>query len=546
MKKIVIISLFVVIGFVIWMNRINLLVTVAGFIEDLKKPISAHQEIQWEQGPSTPELSKDNRPPNIIVILADDLGFNDISYYGGGTIETPHIDTLAKEGIAFNNAYAGNAVCAPSRAMIMTGRYGTRFGFEFTPTPAGMSTFLPALYAKSDHIHPPVVHKVGKKDVPPFDQCGLPASEITIAELLKKADYHTVHIGKWHLGSENNMAPEKQGFDESLFMASGLYLPEDDPDVVNSKQDFDPIDMFLWKRMRYAASFNSGSWFKPKGYLTDYYTDEAIKVIEANKNRPFFLYLAHWGIHSPLQALKSDYDALSNIKDHRLRVYSAMIRALDRSVERVMKALKDNGLDENTMVIFSSDNGGAGYVGLPDINKPYRGWKITLFEGGTHVPFFVRWPKNLPSGTTFSHPVSHMDIFATAAAAAGVALPDDRKIDGVNLLPFIKNEVTGKPHDALFWRSGHYQSVLKDGWKLQVSGRPNKSWLFNLNEDPTEMRNLAETNPDKVKELKEVLAAHNSEQIEPLWPSSGELPVFIDKTSAQPETADDEYIYWPN
>ena len=171
---------------------------------------------------------------------------------------------------------------------------------------------------------------------------GMPASEITLAELLKQADYQTAHIGKWHLGRADGMAPHDQGFDDSLLMASGLYLPEDHPDVVNSKQDFDPIDIFLWRVLKFAASWNGGEAFRPERYLTDYYSNEAVRMIEANADRPFFLYLAHWAPHTPLQAIKEDYDALSHIENHRLRVYAAMIRSLDRGVGRVLDALRDN------------------------------------------------------------------------------------------------------------------------------------------------------------------------------------------------------------
>ena len=224
-------------------------------------------------------------------------------------------------------------------------------------------------------------------------------------------------------------------------MASGLYLPEDHPDVVNARQDFDPIDRFLWASMRFAANFNTEgeddpSHFEPDKYLTDYYTEQAVKVIEANRDRPFFLYLAHWAPHTPLQATREDYEALSHIELHRERVYAAMIRSLDRGVGQVLQALKDNGLEDNTLVMFTSDNGGAGYIGLPDVNKPFRGWKISLFEGGIHVPFFAKWPARIPAGTVVNDPVHHFDLYATAAAAGGAAMPNDRKMDGVDLVPF--------------------------------------------------------------------------------------------------------------
>ena len=342
------------------------------------------------------------------------------------------------------------------------------------------------------------------------------------------------------------MAAHDQGFDESLLMASGLYLPEDDSNVVNSKQDFDPIDRFLWRAMNFAASFNGGPAFEPEGYLTDYYTDQAVKVIEANRDRPFFLYLAHWAVHTPLQALKADYEALSHIEEHRLRVYAAMVRSLDRSVGRVLDALRRNGLEDNTLVFFTSDNGAPAYIGLPQVNHPFRGWKISFFEGGIHVPFLLKWPARLPPGQVFEHPVHGFDIFATAAAAAGVALPSDRIIDGVDLVPHVLGEMQDRPHDRLFWRTGSYQVVLADGYKLQVSDPPGVKWLFDMNDDPTEQNNLASQQPERVANLEKLLAEHNAQQAESLWPSTGKSPINIDKTLLEPDAPDDEYIYWSN
>ena len=316
-------------------------------------------------------------------------------------------------------------------------------------------------------------------------------------------------------------------------MMGGKYLPEDSPDAVNSKQDFDPIDAFLWPNTRYSVSFADSKPFEPKGYLTDYFTDEAVRAIAANRNRPFFLYLAHWGPHTPLQALRADYDALSQIEDRRLRVYAAMVRAVDRSVGRVLDALEENGLAENTLVFFTSDNGGANYIGLSEINRPYRGWKLTLFEGGIHVPFFMAWPARIPAGREVATPVSHLDIFPTAAAAAGAPLPADRPIDGVNLLPLATGAASELPPRPIFWREGHYQAVRSDGWKLHVSKHPDKAWLFDLRADPTEQRDLAAAQPEKVRELRALLDAHNAEQVAPLWRSVAEMPVAIDKIAGR-------------
>ena len=546
----------------IWsLAAVMVLVTVAGaayaFRKDLilyavatrardATPVAPNREIVWEKGPETASATGGQRPPNIVVILADDLGFNDISYFGGGVIETPNIDALARDGANFSTAYAGTAACAPSRAMIMTGRYGTRTGFEFTPTPPGMTRIVDMFYNDGTRAHELLVDQEAADKAPPFREQGLPGEEITLAEALKPKGYHTMHIGKWHLGNAPEFIPNAQGFDESVMLESGLFLPEDSPEVVNAKLPFDPIDQFLWARMQYATSYNGGEWFEPKGYLTDYYTDEAVKAIEANKNRPFFLYLAHWAVHTPLQASRADYDALSHIENERERVYAAMIRALDRSVGRVMEALKENGLDDNTIVIFSSDNGGPGYIGLPDVNKPYRGWKLTYFEGGIRVPLFVRWPDRIEPGTERKMPVAHLDLFPTIVAAAGAPLPGDRVIDGIDILPYVTGrDEAAAPARPIFWRDGHYQAVRADGWKLQFAERPKKTWLYNLNEDPTEQVNLAEENPEKVAELKALVEAHNATQREPLFPAVAEMPVTIDKTLEEEATPEDEYIYWP-
>jgi uncharacterized sulfatase len=532
-----------------WSFRVELLLAGVGFMMDRRFPTAGSRPIDWQTGVDPAGRLPRERPPNIVLILADDLGWNDLSFAGGGvaggTVPTPHIDSIAREGASFPWAYAANGTCAPSRAAILSGRYGTRFGFEFTPTPAGMTTVVEMLSARMPgRLRHPVPSGAPS---PAFDEMGMPASEITLAELLDAAGYHSVHIGKWHLGGTNGMAPHEQGFDESLTMASGLYLPEDHPDVVNSKQDFDPIDVFLWRALRFAATFNGSEPFEPGGYLTDYYTEQAVRVIEANRDRPFFLYLAHWAPHTPLQAARADYEALAHVESHRERVYAAMIRALDRGVGEVLAALRRNGLEENTLVFFTSDNGGANYIGLPDLNRPFRGWKITLFEGGIRVPYFVKWPARIPAGRVVRAPVHGFDLYATAAAAAGVPLPVDRPIDGVDLLPFARGEAEGVPHESLFWRTGHYRVALVDGWKLQLNERPPGSvWLFDLNRDPTEQTNLAEREPGRVEFMRALLRAHDAEQLPPAWPSQGEYPVNVDKTLLEPDAPDDEYVYWPN
>ena len=530
-----------------------------------KFEVAENQPIEWQRGPVEAETPTAERPPNIVVVLVDDLGINDISTFGGGVaggrVPTPNIDRLASEGAVFTQAYSGTGTCAPSRAMLMTGRYPTRTGFEYTPTPPGMAPVVGMFAAdmleeakrQGSDLPRPVWNYRAAMTAPPFQDMGLPGEEVTIAEVLKQQGYHTVHIGKWHLGRSARFRPVSQGFDESLLMASGLYLPEDDPKTVNAKLPFDPIDKFLWARMQFAVDFDrageelSEEPFEPGGYLTDYWTEEALDVIEANKNRPFFLYLAHWGVHTPLQATREDYEAVGDIEPRRLRVYAAMVRSIDRSVGRVMDKLEKEGLADNTLIVFSSDNGGAGYLGLPEVNSPYRGWKITLFEGGIRVPMFVKWPARIAPGTVVETPVAHIDVMPTLAAAAGAPLPRGVEIDGRNMLPVAMGKGTiERPDDAIFWSSGFYKVVRAGDWKLQVNERQQETWLFNLAEDPTEQINLADSRPEKRAELEALISAHWAGARPPLYPHTTESPIRIDKTNADPFAPGDEYVIWPN
>lgn len=512
-------------------------------------PVQPTREVVWEKGPDAPAAT--DRPPNIILIVADDLGYNDITLSGGGVangaVPTPNIDAIAKDGANLTQSYSGNATCAPSRAAMMTGRYATRFGFEFTPVPVQFAKLLG--HMETNAQHPPIYHAELEKDVPPMAEMTVPTSETTLPEMLKAKGYRTLMLGKWHLGETAATRPEARGFDEFLGFLGGaaLFGETSDPNIVEARQDFDPIDKFLWANLPFAVvNNNKPGRFKPSKYMTDYLSEEAAKAIEANKHRPFFMYVAYNAPHTPLQALKSDYDALSGIENHRLRVYAAMIRSLDRGVGHVVQAVKDAGLEDNTLIIFTSDNGGANYIGLPDINKPFRGWKATFFEGGIRVPMLVKWPAKIKPGATFAGAAGHVDIFATAAAAAGAEVPVDKKMDGVNLVPFITGEAQGAPHQTMFWRSGHYKVLLAGDWKLQVSARPAKSWLYNLKDDPTEKTNLAESNPEKLAELKALLDQIDGEQSKPLWPSLQEGALAIDRPLDTPAVDGEEYIYWSN
>ena len=550
-----------------WNFRAELVLFAVAQMKSAVTEVGPTVEIDWSTGADSQGRTPAERPPNIVLIVADDMGWNDISMNDGTstarpTMQTPNIDALAAQGVAFTQGYAAHASCAPSRAALMSGRYGTRFGFEFTPTPPGFEPVTGMLSAMIERpLRPPSFtnRQAATSDSFEFGSLGMPASEIILAEVLADAGYHTAHIGKWHLGEEEGMYPHDQGFAESVLMASGLYGRLDDEDIIQARQEFDPIDRFLWRVLDFAASYNGGPWFEPPKYLTDYYTDEAVKVIEANKDRPFFLYLAHWAPHTPLQASREDYEAVSHIKLHRERVYAAMIRAMDRGVGQVMDALKANGLDDNTLVIFTSDNGGAGYIGLPDINAPYRGWKSTLFEGGIRVPFLARWPAKLPAGVAFNAPVHHVDIYATAVAAAAAKMPTDRIMDGVDLTPYVASSVTGTkpaglPHEYLFFRAGAGQAVRDERWKLVVSAPPalegtsqpvHKEWLFDLTAEGERVNLLAE-HPRVANRLRSALQTHNAAQAESLWPWITTKATNVDRDLSQQDQPQDEFTYLSN
>ena len=520
------------------------------YIGQIKNPTQKNIPIEWENGPKTRTSSK----PNIIVVLVDDLGFNQISSYGGGmsngNFKTPNIDKLASDGVLCTNGYSSSPVCSPSRASLLTGRFATRFGYEFTPTTSSMMKAI-SLFSKKNEVVDGVYHKDRSENIIDIEQMGLPQSEKTIAEMLKPEGYHNIHIGKWHLGHANDFLPRKHGFDESLRMDQGsLFLPEDDENVINAKLEFDPIDKVLWGNLPYAVNFNEGPRIKPDGHLTDYLTNEAVKVIEKNKNRPFFLYLAYWAVHSPLQAKKEDYEKLSFIENHDERVLASMVMTVDRGVGKIRDVLKKNNIDDNTIIIFTSDNGAPGYIGLPDLNKPYRGWKLTHFEGGVHVPFIVSYPNKIPKGITYNGRVSNLDILSTVASVAGVDMDrNDLKeieFDGANVLPYLIGENEGEPERVLFNKSGNYSFIIKEGWKLQVDLVQNKKWLYNLKEDPTEQVNLIKSDLEKLNELEKILNKKLSEQVKPIWPSLLDWPIFIDKTLDETVNKNDEYIFWAN
>ena len=337
-------SILLVSGFLIWEYKVNIIVWTLPKVMNFVNPIQENIPTNWTEGPSEKLDIKDSRP-NIILILADDMGYNDISLHNGGaadgSLQTPHIDSLATNGVWFSKGYAANATCAPSRASIMTGRYATRFGFEFTPVPDAGRTVLTWLAEEDDSELRSRIDKDLAMNLPPFLDQGMPSEQITIAEILKDAGYYTAHIGKWHLGHASGMDPQSQGFVDSLSLAGSYYLPEDHPQVVNAKFDTS-IDKMVWSSGQYAAQFNGGDFFEPDKYVTDYYTDEALKVIEKNQNRPFFIYLSHWAIHNPLQALRDDVEKQAQFGPTLMFDVSLPISQMEEYVNKVNENLNNH------------------------------------------------------------------------------------------------------------------------------------------------------------------------------------------------------------
>jgi len=267
-----------------------------GILATLRDPVGPNHAVTWQDGGPS-ERPAANRPPNVVVILADDLGWNDITFNGGGVaaglVPTPRIDSIGRDGATFTQAYAGDATCAPSRAAIMTGRYATRFGFEFTPAPKAFSKLI-STYSLAGSL-PSYYFSEREKDIPnSISDLTVPTSEVMIGQMMKSRGYHTLMLGKWHLGGTPTTSPESRGFDEALAFYDGasMFLPENDPNVENSRQDFDPIDKFLWANLRYGVRYNGSKQFAPDGYMTDYLGKQAARAITANSHRPFFMYLA--------------------------------------------------------------------------------------------------------------------------------------------------------------------------------------------------------------------------------------------------------------
>ena len=450
--------------------------------------------------------------PNIIILFADDLGYGELGCQGNPEIPTPHIDSIAGNGVRFTDGYVAGPNCSPSRAGLLTGRIPTRFGYEFNPTGA-------------------------RNEQPGF---GLPSSELTIAETLQDAGYTTGLIGKWHQGGTADYHPFRHGFDEFFgFMHEGHYFVP---------PPYKGVTTML--RRKTLPGGLTGRWVGNKGliytdhmggnepdydadnpivrggqpvveseYLTDALTREAVDFIDRHDDKPFFLYLAYNAVHSPLQGADAYMKKFSHIKDIHRRIFAAMLANMDDSVGAVMAQLRKSGLEENTLVFFLSDNGGPTRE-LTSSNLPLRGEKGQMYEGAIRVPFMVQWKGRLPKGQVFQKPVSSMDMFATASSIAGAQTP--KQVEGVNLIPFLTGKDNSRPHQTLFWRQGGKTALRHGDWKLLRMGKrfqPGKAkWeLYDLSKDIAEENNLAPSQPERVTELAELWEKMNGEMSEPLF-----------------------------
>jgi arylsulfatase A-like enzyme len=423
-----------------------------------------------------------SRKPNVIVLLADDLGYADIGVHGSREVATPNIDSIAKNGVRCTSGYVSCPYCSPTRAALLTGRYQQRFGHEFNPA-------LLRQGGAGQGLHP---------------------NEVTIAQRLKDAGYATGLFGKWHQGEEDKFHPLNRGFDEFFGFLAGAhdYLQTDDPS--------------------YGPIYRGHKRVEFQGHLTETLGREAIAFIDRHQKEPFFLYLAFNAVHTPLQATEPALKKFAAIEDKTRRICLAQVSSLDDAVGAVLAKVRAAGLEEQTLIFFLSDNGGAIGKFAPNgaINTPLRGSKGDTWEGGIRVPFLVQWKGKLPAGKVYDHPVIQIDIHSTALAVAGSAPKPEWKLDGVNLLPFLDGKDAKPPHAALYWRFGEQMAIRMGDWKLVRADRATdkqfgdiakKPMLFNLADDISEKKDLAEAQAERVKEMSKVWQKWNEELAPPAW-----------------------------
>lgn len=429
-------------------------------------------------GPPADSPESASRAPNAIVILADDLGYADVGFQGLQDFATPNIDALAAAGIRFTNGYVSHPYCSPSRAGLLTGRYQHRFG----------------------HVHNPKF-RAGE---------GLPLSESLLPEVLSDQGYVSALVGKWHLGDGPEYHPLQRGFDEFFgFLGGGHdYFESTDRDA---REYLIPLEA-------------NGEELPVEGYLTDQLTDAALDFVRRNAAQPFFLYLAYNAPHGPLQAPPEHLDRVDSIADTRRRTYAAMVTALDDGVGRLVAALGDLGLTDDTLVFFLSDNGGPTPANASD-NSPLRATKGTVYEGGVRVPFVVSWPGQLAEGESYDPPVSALDIFPTLVAVAGGEPREG--LDGVDLLPFLTGAESGAPHERLFWHTdaGDQHALRQAGYKL-VRVLDREAELYAIDTDISEESDISPDEAARAGELMRAVETWRGAHPAPAWPGTrGDRPV---------------------
>lgn len=413
--------------------------------------------------------SPSSKRPNIIYIVVDDLGYHDLGCQGGEDIPTPFIDTIATNGMRFTDGYVTCPVCAPSRAAMMTGMYQQRFGFEFNIRES-------------------------------MNDCGIPLNIPTIADYLKPQGYRTAALGKWHLGLKDKYSPDNRGFDEFYGFRGGCRnYSEINPPVSG--------DMAAY----YQDLYRNDKVITESEYLTDALGREAVNFIEKQEKDPFFLYLAFNAVHLPLQAKKEYEDRFKDkIKNADRAMYAAMLCSLDDAIGRILEAIRDKGIENDTLIFFMGDNGGKKTIAN---NAPLRGYKSQMLEGGIRVPMMAQWKGVIVAGSEYNKPVISIDMTATALAVAG-AKPE---IDGVDLIPFITKPNDGDPHEALFWRNGNVWAVRKGDWKAVGRTDSGEITLCNIAEYIRE-KDISDKYPEKVEEMVELYTEWNKGNVEPMWP----------------------------
>lgn len=423
------------------------------------------------------------KTPNLVVIMADDLGYADVGFNGCTDIPTPNIDSIAREGVRFTSGYVAYPVCGPSRAAFITGRYGQRFGFERNPP--------------------------YKTDDPTI---GLPRSERTLADALSAVGYRCGIVGKWHLGAHETLHPLARGFHDFFGHLGGghQYLPGN-LTIRKSTAANDEGESYRTWLLRNHTPVES------KQYLTDEFSDAAVNFINTHAEQPFFLFLAYNAPHLPLQATKEYLDRFPNLSGKR-KTYAAMVSAVDDGVGDVLSALRNHDVLDETLVVFLSDNGGP-FLKNASQNTPLKGGKSDVWEGGYRVPFAARFPRGFPAGTTYDQPVLSLDIFATIAALANAPIAADRPLDGVNLVPYLTGTNRTVPHGQIFIRKFDQQryAIRAGNHKLVIPTQGAKPHLYNLEADVAESKNIAAENQNMVKDLRKQLNTWEKELVAPVF-----------------------------